>query len=1163
MVKTAIAKASQQEKTTHEGERSQDPSRTGKFTGPHADILTLQRLAGNRAVSGIIQPKLKMGSPGDRYEQEADHVAEQVMSMATPTTPSMPRETEEGESETEEIRLKSLVEKITPVTQRQEKPGDEEPIQNKCETCEQEEHIQRSSNTTVQARPDFESRLNATKRSGNPLPDKVRSFMEMRFGSDFSQVRVHTGSDAVQMNQELGAQAFTYSSDIYYGQGKAPATDTLTAHELTHVLQQRSLSESQSRRVKLTKQEVNRDAALKGLSISKLNSVTFGIQRDPDPKAPAQASDPIQESDFPEYWWRTTYTEFYQNPTLDQVKDVLTSQGWISVEIINASKATFVSRGPLIPYWSFKHPTLGVVARAGVQIGGSSEAKGKFQTIYVYALISNPSQKNKGTSEEQKSASSSPPDTSSKGEKTTKSTTDSKASPTTEGGGTPTTTIPKSTNDSKGSTTVPSKNSENLTKLKVQPEKIKLLLGGESTFTLEKSEQLLRIAEKLQKLKPEDLELYKLLVTHLTKDLNAFEQSIDVYLKVKEQYRAKLEEAAKQKQQQQKKEPTLEEKLAKPFEGFDTQKFGIMQRNEKEALARKIADQQTQIQLQHMAENPGETVKGMAESVVRVDQLAKGVYQDVKEATSGDKNAFARWAGGVGATGKLSGWVAAVAGIVYVGLLFVPGVNVAVLAKTAMTLMVATIILSSVEAELRVQAAAEAKTPEEFQVQTTKAAAAQANVAMAIAMLVFSLVLKVIARTPIPGRLQTVGGALKAARAALLEKTGVGAALDSIRASLLKKLKDIRSEIPKGVTDANKNLTEWTKLVEGMTGDELVKKLAAGDQALQDLTNIPPEVAKQIQDIANTPAGKGIADKLRADVLKALKDAPTETEKQLSNVSDKLDKAINDIEKAKTPEDLKNALDTAEKGLSPEALGKEAEASKQAYVKEKITAERYKGMSDAEVKSAAMTDPVAVDELIRRYELKTVKELEKLSKAGDGTADYVLGKRRSAGYKKPAEVPLRPSNLLVLDRLKARLSKLRQSSGVSKEGSSGGTIGVAETDLPLQKNTFEGASPKAGGQPDPTYKPPTEFPKAQGHAEQNLVGAIKKAILEAKLTPEQMKGKTVYMLIEQEVCPTCKAGLYNEGAGAGVLKQFSSEFPNITVEVMNLETGEVLRFGGK
>jgi peptidoglycan hydrolase-like protein with peptidoglycan-binding domain len=55
---------------------------------------------------------------------------------------------------------------------------------------------------------------------------------------DFSHVRVHTGPEAIQLNRDVGAKAFTLGSDIYYGAGHTPANLELTAHELTHVVQQ-------------------------------------------------------------------------------------------------------------------------------------------------------------------------------------------------------------------------------------------------------------------------------------------------------------------------------------------------------------------------------------------------------------------------------------------------------------------------------------------------------------------------------------------------------------------------------------------------------------------------------------------------------------------------------------------------------------------------------------------------------------------------------------------------------------------------------------------------------------------------------------------------------------------------------------------------------------
>ncbi|MEH2239846.1 eCIS core domain-containing protein [Nostoc sp.] len=162
------------------------------------------------------QAKLTVGEPDDQYEQEADRVANQVMRMV--------------------IADKLKVPSVQPV---------QDSLQRKCAACEQEEEklqakpsLQRYTDGSLQAGDNIESRLNSSKGGGSSLPGDVRFFMEPRFGYDFSQVRVHTGTEAVQMNQELGAQAFTHGSDVYFGAGKSPGNNELTAHELTHVVQQ-------------------------------------------------------------------------------------------------------------------------------------------------------------------------------------------------------------------------------------------------------------------------------------------------------------------------------------------------------------------------------------------------------------------------------------------------------------------------------------------------------------------------------------------------------------------------------------------------------------------------------------------------------------------------------------------------------------------------------------------------------------------------------------------------------------------------------------------------------------------------------------------------------------------------------------------------------------
>ncbi|MGL4622146.1 MAG: eCIS core domain-containing protein, partial [Chroococcidiopsis sp.] len=156
------------------------------------------------------------GKPNDIYEQEADQVAAQVMSI--------------GEFETQEV----LKGKAT---------SEEETIQTKISSPS-------TTTSSLSIGGNIESRL--SKGGGSPLPNEVRSFMEPRFGSDLSQVRVHTDMSSMQMNKDLNSQAFTHGKNIYFGAGKSPGNNELTAHELTHVMQQTEVIEIQ--RKNLSKQ---------------------------------------------------------------------------------------------------------------------------------------------------------------------------------------------------------------------------------------------------------------------------------------------------------------------------------------------------------------------------------------------------------------------------------------------------------------------------------------------------------------------------------------------------------------------------------------------------------------------------------------------------------------------------------------------------------------------------------------------------------------------------------------------------------------------------------------------------------------------------------------------------------------------------------------------
>ncbi|WP_262697639.1 MULTISPECIES: DUF4157 domain-containing protein [Streptomyces] len=79
---------------------------------------------------------------------------------------------------------------------------------------------------------------------GEPLDTDTRGDMETRLGADFGDVRVHTGSAAHESAKEVGAHAYTVGNNVVFQRDSYdPASHqgrTTLAHELTHVIQQRS-----------------------------------------------------------------------------------------------------------------------------------------------------------------------------------------------------------------------------------------------------------------------------------------------------------------------------------------------------------------------------------------------------------------------------------------------------------------------------------------------------------------------------------------------------------------------------------------------------------------------------------------------------------------------------------------------------------------------------------------------------------------------------------------------------------------------------------------------------------------------------------------------------------------------------------------------------------
>jgi len=167
---------------------------------------------GTQASFEPVQAKLTVGEAGDKYEQEADAVARQVVEkINAPTTePSVQRQSEVGGAS--ELNITVM---------RQSESG-----------------VGGGASVTQ----DVEQGIQQARGGGKGLDESVREPMEQAFGADFSGVRVHTDANSDVLNRSISARAFTTGQDIFFKQGEydpgSRGGQELLAHELTHVVQQ-------------------------------------------------------------------------------------------------------------------------------------------------------------------------------------------------------------------------------------------------------------------------------------------------------------------------------------------------------------------------------------------------------------------------------------------------------------------------------------------------------------------------------------------------------------------------------------------------------------------------------------------------------------------------------------------------------------------------------------------------------------------------------------------------------------------------------------------------------------------------------------------------------------------------------------------------------------
>ena len=181
-----------------------------------------------------IQAKLTVSTPVDKYEQEADQVADAVMAGNTLPVGQISQGVQRKLYRVE-LHPEDLVDSMPPV---KEALGVEFPEASSTE------EVQRSaSNEIATVSPHFEQSLRqSTHSGGEALPSSTRSFMESRFGWNFSSVRVHSDARANTLARDVNARAFTLDNRVFFAKSQyQPDTregQHLLAHELTHVVQQ-------------------------------------------------------------------------------------------------------------------------------------------------------------------------------------------------------------------------------------------------------------------------------------------------------------------------------------------------------------------------------------------------------------------------------------------------------------------------------------------------------------------------------------------------------------------------------------------------------------------------------------------------------------------------------------------------------------------------------------------------------------------------------------------------------------------------------------------------------------------------------------------------------------------------------------------------------------
>jgi hypothetical protein len=210
------------------------------------NVAVQQAVPVTSVAPALLQKKTRLGPVDDPLEREADRVAEAVVA-------GRPAGTITGTSSVA--------------------------AQRKCAQCEEEEKTLHRKETTRSrvASTAADAATTSVASGGAPLTEAQRAYFEPRFGRDLSRVRVHTNGEAQRASRLINARAFTVGQNIGFASGEYAPTSTvsqkLLAHELTHTLQQRDVSDGIQRKLAVEK-PTSKIANPGGTGVDQTNAAT-------------------------------------------------------------------------------------------------------------------------------------------------------------------------------------------------------------------------------------------------------------------------------------------------------------------------------------------------------------------------------------------------------------------------------------------------------------------------------------------------------------------------------------------------------------------------------------------------------------------------------------------------------------------------------------------------------------------------------------------------------------------------------------------------------------------------------------------------------------------------------------------------------------------------